>query len=165
MDYTKKDIALFLKKYEDTVPAWAIKLNKVIITSSINQSNCINEQHRKDGIRLSAINILYNIAKNGGISTQKELTANMSISKQALTLAVNSLESHGYVTKHDNSSDRRFRYIHLTKAGFDFLCNSEVQRTDFLNALANVITKEEALQTIAILERVNAFYKDYLDQI
>lgn len=165
MDYTKKDIALLLKKYEDTVPAWATKLNKAIITSSINQSNCINEQHREDGIRLSAINILYNIAKKGGISTQKELTANMSISKQALTLAVNNLESHGYVTRHSDSSDRRIRYIRLTKAGFEFLCNAEARRTDFLNAMANVITKEEALQVIAILERVNAFYKDYLDQI
>lgn len=74
----------------------------------------INEDLRPLNLSSAEGNILLHLLVHDQVMTQEQLSGQMDISKPAVSRALDSLESKGYVTRQQDPQDRRLRRLQLT---------------------------------------------------
>jgi DNA-binding MarR family transcriptional regulator len=86
--------------------------------------------------------------------TLSELALHMKRSKPSVTIAVDKLESKGYVKRVQADQDRRSFHIHLTEKGKLF---NEAQKTTeniLYEKISNTLSDEETRQFIALNKKI-----------
>lgn len=117
----------------------------------------IDEELKKKGIHgivTSHGSILMALYKNNKM-TMKEISEKINRKQPTVTVLIDKLLSHGYVSKEKNVDDSRITFIHLTKKGEEFRSIffdiSKKMNRRMLNGLSN--EDSETLENL--LERVS----------
>lgn len=86
--------------------------------------------------------------------TLSELAAHMRRSKPSVTIAIDKLESKGYVERVQADQDRRSFHIHLTEKGKRF---NEINRSieeKFDDKISSSLSDQEILQMVALIKKM-----------
>ena len=90
-------------------------INKTIRTCRIHR-NLIDSRVGEIGIPRTAHRALMHLAKNGRLTSQRELAEHLEITPAAVTGVLQRLESEGYI-KRTLGADNRFNEISITEKG------------------------------------------------
>ncbi len=85
-----------------------------------NHKNYLNYEFSKYNISLIQVFCIFKIYENEGIN-QKDLAADLILTKGAITKAIVKLESEGYLTREKLSEDKRYYSLMLTEKGEDLI--------------------------------------------
>ena len=135
------------------------EINLLFTTLSVNQSNAINRIHAVQKIKLTPLSLLYEIVEKGGSTTHTELAEHFPYTKQAMTLAIDSLEADELVYREVSEADRRVKNIIITDKGVSLVKEAYALRNDFYERFAQLLTWEEREQLLEYLRKINHFYK------
>ena len=106
--------------------------NVEIYKSTIRKMLCVSRMHRKVcerniskmGIHNSQHHMLMYIAKQGEISSQKEIAERFEITPAAVARSLKSLETEGFIERENLREDSRFNRIKITDKGKEIIENS-----------------------------------------
>ena len=135
------------------------EINMLLTTLSVNQSNAINRVHARQKIKLTPLSLLYEIVEKGGSTTHTELAEHFPYTKQAMTLAIDSLVAEGLVYRQVSEADRRVKIIIITEKGLSLVREAYDLRNSFYERFSQILTSEELDQLLDYLRRINRFYK------
>lgn len=150
------------ERHDSQCPPWAIEFGDTLIRSSAHHTASLNARHKKQGIKLTPLSLLYAIMDHKGVASQKDLAAHFTYSAQAMTLALNWLESQGYVERQTDESDKRANLICLTEKGVDCIDKALDYREEFYATFLTIATEEEIKTVIRVLKRIDEFYSNNL---
>lgn len=85
-----------------------------------NHKNYLNYEFAKYNISLIQVFCIFKIYENDGIN-QKDLAADLSLTKGSITKAIVKLESNGYLTREKLPEDKRYYSLMLTEKGQDLI--------------------------------------------
>ena len=85
-----------------------------------NHKNYLNYEFSKYNISLIQVFCIFKIYENEGIN-QKDLAADLILTKGAITKAIVKLESEGYLTREKLPEDKRYYYLMLTEKGKELI--------------------------------------------
>lgn len=85
-----------------------------------------------------------------------DISAKLNISTARVAVALNTLESKGYVVKHKGNSDKRKTVVELTTLGNEVLEARENKVQSFIDNILGCLTIEERKQLINILKKIGS---------
>ena len=85
-----------------------------------NHKNYLNYEFSKYNISLIQVFCIFKIYENESIN-QKDLAADLSLTKGAITKVITKLESNGYLTREKLPEDKRYYSLRLTKKGEELI--------------------------------------------
>ena len=86
--------------------------------------------------------------------TLSEIAAHIKRSKPSVTIAVDKLESKGYIKRVQSNRDRRSFHIHLTEKGKRFHEAQKTTEYKMYEKLNSSLNEEEMKQLIAIYKKI-----------
>lgn len=135
------------------------QVNNLLTLLSVSQSNAINRVHACQNIKLTPLSLLYEIVERDGIATQTELAERFPYTKQAMTLAIDTLVENDLVYRRPNETDRRVKDIVITDNGLAVVKKAREIQKDFYSRFSEILSQDELHILRDLLQRVNAFYK------
>lgn len=137
------------------------EINMLLTTLSVSQANAINRIHASQKIKLTPLSLLYDIVEKGGMTTQTELAGRFPYTKQAMTLAIDSLVENGLVFRQVSESDHRVKHIIITDKGLDVVKKAFPLRSEFYDQFAKILSDEDFENLLTSLRKINRFYQTY----
>lgn len=114
----------------------------------------VNIGLKKYGIGQTTLGIMYLLVTHGGSMTPTDLSKKIFRTKQAITLAVDSLEKGGLVTREPIGGDRRTRRIKITRKGLDLVKETMADRRELIFSVMSCLGQEEMEQLSTTLKKV-----------
>ncbi len=130
-------------------------INKMIRTCRIHR-NLIDLRVGAIGIPRTAHRALMHLAKNGHLTSQRELAEHLEITPAAVTGVIQRLESEGYI-KRSLGTDNRFNEISITDKGRETV---ELSREAFRNIDRSMFDGLEDEEMDRFIEIVNKIKKN-----
>jgi DNA-binding MarR family transcriptional regulator len=106
------------------------------------------------GLSLAKLHALQALADAGGSVALSQLAEKLSCVKSNITQLVDRLEADGFVARESDAKDRRARLAVLTAAGRKACTEGTRLHHESERALLNGLTRDEARQLGALLEKV-----------
>jgi DNA-binding MarR family transcriptional regulator len=100
-------------------------------------------------------NILLHLLTQEGIFQQEDLVDQLEISKPAISRALDSLETKGYITRKRDPDDKRANQIFVTQKAQDIGPKIEQVYSEIFALAATTISEEEIRVFIEVFERVS----------
>lgn len=160
-DYMDK-LSTLSQRHDSQCPPWAIEFGETLIRTSARHTASLNARHKKQGIKLTPLSLLYAIMDHQGEASQKDLAEHFPYSMQAMTLALNWLEAGGYIERRPDQTDKRANLIALTEKGVDCIDEALDYREEFYKTFMSMVTEEEISTVIQVLNRIDDFYRSTL---
>ncbi|KAJ52733.1 DNA-binding MarR family transcriptional regulator [Clostridium tetanomorphum] len=113
----------------------------------------LNHRLNSYGIGSGQYIFLSAIYKNEGIS-QKELTNLIKIDRATTAKALKKLEKNGYVNRVQDSEDKRYYKLYLTKKGIEFIPTLKNILNDLTNMLCMGMSNEQYTETLKSLNLI-----------
>ena len=131
----------------DTLRAW--------VEISMHRSmRAFIHHNRESDLSFSQVNTLFRLYHHGP-SQINELADHLGITLAAVSQLLNPLIDAGYIIRATNPEDRRVKLISLTEAGTAAVIASVQSRHAWVEGLARMLTKNEKVQILAVLELLN----------
>lgn len=84
----------------------------------------------------------------------KKLAESMRVSKSAVTQLLESLDQHGYITRTEDSDDRRISHITLSETGSSKMNAFEQKRKEVFVSLASELSDEELMTILNVQKKM-----------
>lgn len=126
----------FFNSEQSLQRAWKLQFQKVL---------------GNEGLSLAQMGMLFMI-KNRQPIKASDLAKELQISRSAVTQLMEPLNRQHYITREEDSQDRRIQYIKLSDNGVKELARLEKIRKDFFARSITSLTDEE-LETIVRIQR------------
>lgn len=120
----------------------------------------MNYKLRDLDIRSGQYDFFYVISKNEGIS-QKELSNHLYIGKSTTAKAVKNLMDSGYITREQDSGDKRYYQLYLTEKGKQVAPKIEATFLEMIDIFTRDLSGNEGEQTLNGLKKIlNRLYEE-----
>ena len=110
--------------------------------------------NRESDLSFSQVNTLFRLYHHGP-SPISDLADHLGITLAGVSQLLNPLIDAGYIIRSTNPADRRVKLISLTEAGTAAVKASMQSRHAWVEGLAPMLTKNEKVQILAVLELLN----------
>lgn len=115
----------------------------------------VNEALKPLNLSSAEGNILLHLLTSDSGLRQDEIVEQLDISKPAVSRALDSLETKGYVTRTRNPNDRRVSRVGLTDKAFAIGSSIERVYNDVYSVATRVVSEREIEQFIGLFGRVS----------
>jgi len=148
-------VSLCREIYKQT-PKEFMRANISIVLAALATETILNRVFSKYNLNHKAFLLLHVLLENGGTMTLSELTRNLYITRQAVSLNTRKLEKRGLISREETKSDRRSIEVTLTENGLEFIRRIGLSewRKKVHNSLMSFMNEREAKQLTTILIRV-----------
>ena len=101
----------------------------------------------------------------GGVATQRELTARMGVQPGSASEVISKLESAGLIQRTPNAQDKRTVDIHLTEAGRLLAAEAAAQRKKRHEEMFSCLSEKEKESFLTLMEQIYGDWeKRYLEK-
>ena len=132
---------------------YKLTMRKMLRVSRLHRMVC-ERDISKMGIHHSQHHLLMYIAKEGEISSQKEIAERFGITPAAIARSLKSLESEGFVERTSLKDDSRFNKIRITDKGKEIIEKSYKIFEEIDNTIFEDFTIEEIEMFNVFLEKM-----------
>lgn len=128
-------------------------LGKYIAAIYRNMQSIINFKLADTDIKSGQQDFLFVISKHEGIS-QKQLSNTLHVGKSTTAKAVKNLISSGYITREQDSLDKRFNKLYLTDKGKEIAPRINDTFSEIIEIFAKGLSDDEYEQMIIMLKKL-----------
>ena len=114
---------------------WAVVINRKNFES-------FGTTIKKEGLSISQVNTLFYL-RYKGTATVGKLAEKLGITNAATSQMLEDLYLKGYISRTEDTHDRRVKKIEITKSGLEFMQNTAENRTNWLALIDQSIPVEE----------------------
>ena len=114
----------------------------------------IDAQLKIHDLTFSQSQVLFQLMKNGGSMSQKQLQDVMKVSHPTMVGLVQRLETNGYVETALDQNDKRNKIVTITKAAEQFSHDMEESRKKNRKKMLKGLSEEEAQELFRLLNKV-----------
>ncbi len=124
-----------------------------ICTDRMHKS-CVDRAIAKLGIHRNQHIILMHLARRGDLPSQKELAEHLRVSSAAVAVALQKLETDGYIIRCSGEKDGRYKKIEITNKGKETVEQSRQIFHEIDSAMCGELTEEELFNMKKYLEKM-----------
>ncbi len=124
-----------------------------ICTDRMHKS-CVDRAISELGIHRNQHIILMHLARQGDLPSQKELAEHLRVSPAAVAVALQTLESDGYISRIPDEKDSRYKKIIITDKGKETVEQSRRIFYEIDSAMCGKLTEEELSNMKIYLEKM-----------
>ena len=102
------------------------------------------------------LDVLLFLANNPQYDTATDMVEVRCFTKSHVSTAVKALEERGYLVKHFEDGNRKTVHLKVTDAAEEAVTDGRAVQRKFFEVISAGITKEEILQQMSLMEKVNS---------
>ena len=130
---------------------YKVTMRKILRVSRLHRMVC-ERDISKMGIHHSQHHLLMYIAKQGEITSQKEIAERFGITPAAVARSLKSLENEGFVERTSLKDDGRFNKIRITDKGKEVVATIEKDIVEYMSRAREGIPEENMLAFYGVLQ-------------
>ena len=131
-----------------------------ICTDRMHKS-CVDRAVSELGIHRNQHIILMHLARRGDLPSQKELAEHLRVSPAAVAVALQKLETDGYISRTPDENDSRYKKIVITDKGKETVEKSRRIFHEIDSAMCSSLNEDELSNMKFYLEKMRNGLKNY----